>query len=153
MSSFTILKESPTTCCVAFSIKEPDRTVHICRSLAHHSYIKFIPYRDNLLGLDSRRGQGFFFSSPQRPDRPWGRFSLMSSGQRVWSDCSVKLTTYLHVMPKLRIRGTVPPLPICLHGVVAWYLVKHKDNFTSTFYVTEKTAARNAVCLNCLLIM
>jgi hypothetical protein len=30
----------------------------------------------------------------------------------------VKLNTHLHLLPILRIRGAIPPLPIRLHGVV-----------------------------------
>jgi hypothetical protein len=30
----------------------------------------------------------------------------------------VKLTTHLHVVQMLRMRGAIPPLPKCLHGVV-----------------------------------
>jgi hypothetical protein len=30
----------------------------------------------------------------------------------------VKLTTDLHLTPKLRMRGAIPPLSIRLHGVV-----------------------------------
>jgi hypothetical protein len=34
----------------------------------------------------------------------------------------VKLTTHLHLVPRLRIRGTIPPFPIRLHGVVLSYV-------------------------------
>jgi hypothetical protein len=46
----------------------------------------------------------------------------------------VKLTTHLHVMPRSRMRGAIPPLP--QYVFMAWCLVKHSDNFTSLpFYV------------------
>jgi hypothetical protein len=40
----------------------------------------------------------------------------------------VKLTTYLHLVPRSRICGAIPPLP--QYAFIAWYLVKHKDNFS-----------------------
>jgi len=42
----------------------------------------------------------------------------------------VKLTTYLHLVPRLKMRGAIPPL--LQYVFILWYLVKHKDNFTST---------------------
>jgi hypothetical protein len=41
------------------------------------------------------------------------------------------MTTQLHLAPRLRMRGTIPPLP--QHVFVAWCIVKHRDNFTFTF--------------------
>jgi hypothetical protein len=37
----------------------------------------------------------------------------------------VKLTTYLHPLSRLRMNGTITPLPIYLHG-------EHRDKFTYT---------------------
>jgi hypothetical protein len=58
----------------------------------------------------------------------------------------MKLTTHPQLVPRLRMRGAVPPLPIHLHDLVlrqstgcvfmAWYLVKFRDNFT-LFSCTE----------------
>jgi hypothetical protein len=31
---------------------------------------------------------------------------------------SVKSATYIHLLPRLRMLEVIPPLPICLHGVV-----------------------------------
>jgi hypothetical protein len=44
---------------------------------------------------------------------------------------SVKLTTYLHLVLKLRILGAVFPLP--QYGFMAWCLVKQGDIFTFIF--------------------
>jgi len=38
----------------------------------------------------------------------------------------MKLTTHLHLVPRL-MRGAKPPPPHCVF--MAWPLVKHKDNF------------------------
>jgi len=38
---------------------------------------------------------------------------------RGYSDHGVKLTTHLLPAPRLRMRGAIPPLPICLHSVVS----------------------------------
>jgi hypothetical protein len=45
----------------------------------------------------------------------------------------VKLTTYLHLMPRSRIRGAIPPLPEVpsLRGAQ----LKHRDKFT--FHIQE----------------
>jgi hypothetical protein len=45
---------------------------------------------------------------------------------------AVKLTTHLHLVPRSRMRAAIPPLP--QYAFMAWCLVKHRDNFTfSTF--------------------
>jgi len=55
----------------------------------------------------------------------------------------MKLTTHLHLVPRLRMCGAIPLLPQCIfmawclisNGYIfmAWYIVKHRDNFTFTF--------------------
>jgi len=57
------------------------------------------------------------------PYRILGPPSLLSSGYRglfswVQSGRGVKLTTHVHLVPRLRIRGARPPLPLRLHVVV-----------------------------------
>jgi hypothetical protein len=57
-----------------------------------------------------------FFSSPRRPDRLWSPLSLLSMGNRGFFSAGKavgawKLTTYLHLVPRSRIRGAIPPLP------------------------------------------
>jgi len=44
----------------------------------------------------------------------------MSQSRKSSTDCGrgLKLTAHLHLAPRLGIRGTIPPLPILLHGVV-----------------------------------
>jgi len=53
----------------------------------------------------------------------------------------MKLITHLHLVFKLRMHGTVSPLPKyvfmtwCLSAgyiFIVWYLVKHRDNFNLT---------------------
>jgi len=41
----------------------------------------------------------------------------------------VKLTVHIHLLPRLRLRGTIPPFP--QHVFMAWRLVKPRDTFTS----------------------
>jgi hypothetical protein len=43
----------------------------------------------------------------------------------------MKLTTHLHLVPRSRMRGSIPPLP--QYVFMEWCLVKHRDNFTFTF--------------------
>jgi hypothetical protein len=40
----------------------------------------------------------------------------------------VKLTTHLHLVPRLRIHAVIPPSP--QYVFMAWCLVKHRDDFT-----------------------
>jgi hypothetical protein len=81
-------------------------------------------------GLDDRgirnrflTGQAIFFSSPQVPDRPWGPSSLLSNVYwrlfpRGLSGQGVKMTTCPHLVPRLKMSGSTPPLPRRLHDVV-----------------------------------
>jgi hypothetical protein len=48
----------------------------------------------------------------------------LSPGVRGWG---VKLTTHLHLVPRLRKREAIPPLP--QYVFMAWCLVKHRGNF------------------------
>jgi hypothetical protein len=65
----------------------------------------------------------YFFSLPPRPDRLWHPPSLLSNGYQTLlsrvkrqRDRGVKLTTHLHLVPKLRMRGAIPLLhPLRLH--------------------------------------
>jgi hypothetical protein len=60
------------------------------------------------------------FPSPPCPDRLCGPPALLSSA------CSGQFPrgpgreadTHLHLMPRLKMRGAIPPLPIRLHGIV-----------------------------------
>jgi hypothetical protein len=65
---------------------------------------------------------GFLFSSPPLPDRLWNSLSLLSSRYR-----DVKMTTHLHLVPRLRMRGDIPPFP--QYVFMAWFLVNHMLSF------------------------
>jgi hypothetical protein len=69
-------------------------------------------------GFASQKGQGLFFSSLPRPDRLWGPPSLLFNGG---SGRDVKLTTHLHLVPRLR-----------MYVFLAWCLVEHRNSFTFT---------------------
>jgi hypothetical protein len=84
--------------------------------------------------FDSRRGLGIFlFTTASRtalgltqPRIQWVPGAL-SLGVK-WLGREVD---HIHLVPRSRIRGAIPILP---HYVfMAWFLVKHKDNFTFTF--------------------
>jgi len=55
---------------------------------------------------------------------------IISSGR------GVKLTTHLHLVPMTRMCGAIPPLPQYIF--MAWFLVKHRDNFTFALTTTTK---------------
>jgi hypothetical protein len=54
-----------------------------------------------------------------------GTGALSSEGKSGWG---VKLITHLHLVPRLRMRGAVPP-----YVFMALFLVKCRDNFIFTF--------------------
>jgi hypothetical protein len=45
----------------------------------------------------------------------------------------VILTTHLHIVPKSRMRGAIPPLS--QYVFMLWCLAKHRDNFTFYLYL------------------
>jgi hypothetical protein len=46
----------------------------------------------------------------------------------------VELTIHLHLVPRLRMPGAIPPLPQYIF--MAWCLVKQRDNFIFSFLLT-----------------
>jgi hypothetical protein len=89
--------------------------------------------------IPCRVNKGIFFSSPRRPDRLWFPSSLLPSGyQGIFSrgelsGRSVKMATHLHLVPRLRTRGAIPPLPHT--SSLTWCLVK--DRIHSIFWSPE----------------
>jgi hypothetical protein len=68
----------------------------------------------------------------------------------------VKLTTHLHLVPRSRMRGTIPPLP--QYVFMAWRLVQHRDSFSTrySFHIMYRsniliflTLSRNFVIVYC----
>jgi len=51
----------------------------------------------------------------------------------------VMLNTHFHLVPRLKMRGAMPPLPQYIF--MAWYLVKHRDNFTFFTFMPSKIKA------------
>jgi hypothetical protein len=89
-----------------------------------------------VLGFNSRRELGIFlFTTASRS--ALGPTYPLSNGTReffpwVSSGRGVKLTTHLHLVPRSRMRGSIPPLA---NIFVAWCLVKRRDNFTFYLYL------------------
>lgn len=65
---------------------------------------------------------------------------LLSSGCQRQSIRSVRLTTDFHVLPWLKMYGAIPPLS--MYALIAWGLVKCRDNFTCTLLLD----VRHNVC-------
>jgi hypothetical protein len=81
----------------------------------------------------SIRGSGRRFLFSQRLDRPWDPCRLLSNGYRAffpqcWFGRGVKLTTVLHLVPKLRMHGAILPTPP--YFFMSWCFIKHRDNFS-----------------------
>jgi len=57
--------------------------------------------------------------------------SPLSNGDEGLLARGVKLTTYVHLAPRLRTREAIPPLP--QYVFMALYLVKHRGNLTAEF--------------------
>ena len=67
-------------------------------------------------GLFFGRGNRFF-SSPKRPDRIWGPLSPLLKGHwgllsRGWSGRDFKVTTHLHLVPKVRMSKSYSSTPL-----------------------------------------
>jgi hypothetical protein len=58
---------------------------------------------------------------------PMGTRGSFLGGQSGWG---VKLTTRIHLVPRSRMLGAIPPFP--QYAFMAWCFVKHRDNFTFT---------------------
>jgi hypothetical protein len=84
-------------------------------------------------GFYSRQGQGIFLFAtasrltlgPIQTPIQWFRGDI-STGQRARG---VKLTTRLHLAPRIRMHGAVPPFTIV---IMMFCLVKYRNNFTFT---------------------
>jgi hypothetical protein len=68
---------------------------------------------------------------------------LCLQGYRSWG---LKLTTHLHLVPRLTVVEPYLQSPIRLHVIVLEYIVKYRDNLTFTF-----TPQRFAVFLNLIM--
>jgi hypothetical protein len=63
-------------------------------------------------GVQSSAGQWWdFFPSAPNPHLLWDPFSHLSNGHRGFFLRGVKLASHLHLAPRLRMRGAIPPLP------------------------------------------
>jgi hypothetical protein len=52
-----------------------------------------------------------FFSSPQHLDWLWGPPSFLSIGYKSYFPGGIKLIINLHLLPRLRVLGTLPSVP------------------------------------------
>jgi len=74
------------------------------------------------LGIDFQYSKFCWYSFSPRPGRLWGPPSLISKGYR--SSHHVKLITYLHLAPRLRMHGDTPQIPPYVFMV--WCLINQK---------------------------
>jgi hypothetical protein len=102
------------------------------------SFSILIRLRSGRPRFDCRNGRGCFLrhrvqtgSVVHQPPIQWVPRSLFSRVKRR----GVKLTTHLHLVPRLRMRGAILDSWCCAllrnrYVLMVWYLVKHSDNFT-----------------------
>jgi len=112
----------------------------ILLNILEHIYHKCFVISCIALGyeLDDRRGGGGsspawdweFVSTPPRPGWFWGPAILVSNG---YQGRGVKLTTHLHLVPRLRLCGATHSLP--QYAFMAWCSVKAQGQlYVFTFY-------------------
>jgi hypothetical protein len=85
-----------------------------------------------VLGFDSRRGLGIFLFTtalrtalgPTQPPIQWVQGALSLGGKATGG---MKLTTHLHLVPKSRMRGAIPPLP--QYAFMEWCSAKAQGQF------------------------
>jgi hypothetical protein len=77
------------------------------------------------------KARGFLFSHIAVP-AAGSAFNSMGTGRTSSEEerLGVKLTTHLHLAPRLRIGGSIASLPLWLFGV-------HRGNFTFTFFTCK----------------
>jgi hypothetical protein len=98
--------------------------------------------RSRRSGFNSRQGQWWnFASSTPRPVLFWGPPSLLTSGNRSllprkYIGGSMKLTIYIHPVPRLRMRGAIHSLP--QYVFMEWCLVKHRHNYSISISSTSR---------------
>jgi hypothetical protein len=95
--------------------------------------------RTGRLLIDSRQGQWWDLASPPRPNRLWGPPRRLPNwhGDSFLGDKEAGAWSWplhLHLVPSLKMRGAIAPLPP--YVLVAWYLIKRKENFTFTRYLS-----------------
>jgi hypothetical protein len=95
-----------------------------------------IPISRRLGGLQIQSGHSELQKNPRGP------LSLLSNGYSFPGGKAagvVKLTTHLHLEPRSRMRGAIPPLP----NMPSWSgaQLKHRGNFTLLFTFSPVTAA------------
>jgi hypothetical protein len=110
------------------------------------------PLDRRLGGPQSRSGRGGEeknsqpppgIENPERPARSPTLYRLSYQGSngypelllRGQSSRFVRLTTLLHLVPRLIMRGALPPFPQCV--LMAWYLLTHRDRFIFTVYTFD----------------
>jgi hypothetical protein len=86
-----------------------------------------------------------FFTSPPCPERLWGLpFNCTGDSFSGGKWLGIKLTIHLHLVPRPRMCGAMPPLTQYIF--MAWCLVKHRDNFIFTLYYWSRGNSVNIVC-------
>jgi hypothetical protein len=94
---------------------------------SHFAYRRYITPDDRMIRVRIPAGDGNF--SRHRVQTSSGAhptsYPMGARGGR-----GLKLTTHRHIVPRSRMRGAIRLLP--QYVLMAWCLVKHRDNFTFT---------------------
>jgi hypothetical protein len=120
-------------------VKRNNRFLHLSSCSRSSSVSIVIMLRVRQPGLDSRQKRGTSLhhrvqtgSGAHPASYPTGTGGSFPGVKRR----GVKLTTHLHLVPRLRMRGDIYPLP--LYIFMESCLVKHRDNFTFNLSATKR---------------
>jgi hypothetical protein len=131
----------PTNICVFFSLRVTYRRAVIAQSVHWLGY--GLDHRGSRVRFPAGAGNFSFHHRVQTGSGAHPAFYPIGTGGSFPG--GVKLTTYLHLVPRSRMRGAIPPLP--QYVFMAWCLVKRRDNSALCVMYQIRSSPLNLITL------